>query len=57
MHLAQAHLPPELAGRADLITAGTVALQRMNIGKPTQSLIGKDRASKQARRHRGKIKI
>jgi hypothetical protein len=31
--------PPELAGRSDLIKAGTVALQRMSIGKPSQSLI------------------
>jgi Cdc6-like AAA superfamily ATPase len=31
--------PPELAGRSDLIEAGTIALRRMSIGKPTQSLI------------------
>jgi hypothetical protein len=31
--------PPELAGRSDLITSGTVALQRVAQGKPAQSLI------------------
>src|SRR5262249_4368606 len=31
--------PPELAGRGDLINAGTTALRRINIGKPSQSLI------------------
>jgi AAA domain len=31
--------PPELAGRADVISAGTVALQRIAIGRPAQSLI------------------
>ncbi|HEV7266389.1 MAG TPA: ATP-binding protein [Falsiroseomonas sp.] len=31
--------PPELAGRADVIEAGTVALQRLAAGRPTQSLI------------------
>ncbi|AWI59025.1 AAA family ATPase [Sinorhizobium fredii] len=31
--------PPELAGRADVINAATVCLQRIAQGKPTQSLI------------------
>ncbi|MDR7037565.1 MULTISPECIES: ATP-binding protein [Methylobacterium] len=31
--------PPELAGRSDVLAAGTTALQRVAIGKATQSLI------------------
>lgn len=31
--------PPELAGRADVLTAGATALQRVAIGRSTQSLI------------------
>ena len=31
--------PPELAGRADVIQQATVALQRVAIGKPAQSLV------------------
>ena len=31
--------PPELAGRADVIQSGVVALKRVLIGKPSQSLI------------------
>ena len=31
--------PPELAGRGDVIEAGTVALQRVAAGRPTQSII------------------
>ena len=31
--------PPELAGRSDVIRSGTVALQRIAIGRPAQSLI------------------
>jgi hypothetical protein len=31
--------PPELAGRADLIATATTALQRIALGRPTQSLI------------------
>ena len=31
--------PPELAGRADLIQEGTIAIQRMAAGRPTQSII------------------
>jgi len=27
--------PPELAGRADLIQEGTIAIQRMAAGRPT----------------------
>jgi hypothetical protein len=49
--------PPELAGRADVIASGTVALQRVAKGKPTQSLImvglrgvGKNRPLEQAER-------
>ena len=31
--------PPELAGRGDVIEAGTIALRRIAIGRPAQSLI------------------
>lgn len=31
--------PPELAGRADLIQEGTIAIQRVAAGRPTQSMI------------------
>jgi len=31
--------PPELAGRADLISNGRIALQRVAQGRPAQSLI------------------
>ncbi|MCY1642004.1 ATP-binding protein [Methylorubrum sp. SL192] len=31
--------PPELAGRTDLIQEGTIAIQRMAAGRPTQSII------------------
>ncbi|KMO10282.1 ATP-binding protein [Methylobacterium platani] len=31
--------PPELAGRSDVLTAGTTALQRVALGRATQSLI------------------
>ncbi len=31
--------PPELAGRADVIEAGTIALRRLAVGKPSKSLI------------------